>query len=422
MKFGYTREFRIKILSLMLRNEWLVTYGDIIKPEYFDLIDEEEVAKAIIHYRETYARSPRDAADIAALTKGEYGDIIYEIFEQDHDTTLASDLVVGFAREQALKLAILDSIDDVNRGDVAKVVPRFEEAMDVGKSLLSPGIDPIRDIDKWLYDYWSDKIPTGWNLMDHDLEGGHSAGLGIILAPPNRGKSMSLVNLGYACASILCRRDVLHFTHEMGEKQVARRYAARLTFRYPKRNEDLVAYEDDVIEAARQMMPGKIRVIYKPRMTIADMRTSIDRVIDEGLNLGLIIDDYADLMTPSRKYSERRFELSSLYEDLRGVSFHYGVPMWSASQGTRASLSKEIITMADIAEDIGKAAIADVIIALCQTYDEEQAHQCRLFLTKVRDSGKNVMYAAKFFSNQQAIITTARVKRKEKKDTEGKEV
>jgi hypothetical protein len=80
-------------------------------------------------------------------------------------------------------------------------------------------------------------------------------------------------------------------------------------------------------------------------------------------------------------------------------------------------LSKEIITIQDIAEDIGKAAIADVIIALCQTRDEEQMNQCRLFMAKVRDGTKKMMYDAKFYGKSQAIITTGLSKNKdEEKD------
>jgi hypothetical protein len=87
--------------------------------------------------------------------------------------------------------------------------------------------------------------------------------------------------------------------------------------------------------------------------------------------------------------------------------------MWSASQAGRSSLSKEIITMADIAEDIGKANIADVIIALCQTREEETADQCRLFLAKVRDGDSKAMVRAKYYKKSQAIVTTGIVTQKD---------
>lgn len=73
--------------------------------------------------------------------------------------------------------------------------------------------------------------------------------------------------------------------------------------------------------------------------------------------------------------------------------------------------------MAQIAEDIGKAAIADVIIALCQTYDEKLADQCRLFMAKIRDSAnKHPLITCKCYTDSQAIITTGFVTKKESRD------
>ena len=135
-----------------------------------------------------------------------------------------------------------------------------------------------------------------------------------------------------------------------------------------------------------------------------------------GGDIGAIIDDYLDLVTPVRRYSERRFEISSVYEWFRELCGTYNVPGWSASQARRSSLSKDIITMEDIAEDIGKANISDVIIALCQSHDEYYVNQCRLFMAKVRDGEALGAINAKYYGSKQAIVTTGFVKHN--KDTE----
>jgi replicative DNA helicase len=402
----------------MLNNAWMARYGTVlIVPEYFEQDDEEMIARAIIEYRTTYGISPTDPEDIIVMAgSDDISDTVYELYDgKDYDTDLAADLAVQFAKEQAAKVAVLDSIDDISKGDLQSVRERIEQAAKIGDDITSPGIDPVADIDKWLYDYWLYKVPTRMTHVDRILEGGLNPGeLGIMMAPQNVGKSMALVNIGYGAASIGSARHVVHFTHEMDTAQTAKRYSARMLFRFPKRTDDLDEYADDLIEAARRLMPGKIRII--KCKTTHEIESHMDRLEAEGFDPDLIIDDYPDLITPPRKYTEHRFELSATYDWLRELGSKYHCPVWGASQARRESHSKEIITLAEIAEDIGKASIADVIISICQTYEESEANQCRLFMAKVRDNKNHSLISAKFYSDQQAIITTGYIISKEESD------
>jgi replicative DNA helicase len=416
----FERQFRLKILALLLDDAWLSQYGKaLVRPEYFELEDEIAVAKAIITYIETYDHAPQDPEDIIALSSAKYSDIIYKIYDlyEEHDLELASTRTIEFARQQAMKLAILESVDDIESMKYDKIQDRIAEALRVGEDLKSVGLDPVKDVSEWLYDYWSDKVRTGMYHLDKILDGGLGVPeLGIIMAPPNQGKSMALVNIGYGAASIGSAKNVVHFTHEMKVSQVAKRYAARFMFRFPKLEDgDLAKYEAEFLESARRFVPGKIRIIGGSKMTFDAVESHLSRLADSGYNIGLIIDDYPDLMIPRRRYSERRFELSSIYEDWRSISEKYNVPVWGATQAGRAALSKEIITMADISEDIGKAAIADVIVAVCQTYDERQMETARLYIAKLRD-GKNTnqLISCRWITDSQAIITTGLVNPKEK--------
>jgi replicative DNA helicase len=422
MSYKFERPFRCKIIALMLNSSWLARYGiGLIEPFYFEQDDEIDTVKAIIDYRKAYGKCPADPADLVTIAGAKYADFIYKIYDtaEAGDLELASDEVIQFAKQQAAKAAILESVDDVNKGDLDAVQRRIAEAVKVGDSILSPGIDPIADVDKWLFDYWADKVRTGLYHLDEVLDGGIGVPeLAIVLAPMNFGKSMFLINIGYAAASIGSAKNVLHISHEMSVQQVAKRYAARMLFRFPQREENLVEYENDLMTVARRLMPGRVRVVGgAAKMSYSELERHIDRLIAEDFKPGLIIDDYPDLIVPDKHYSEKRYELSANYEWLRSLSDKYQCPVWGASQATRASLSKEIITMADIAEDIGKAAICDVMVALCQTREELQNDQCRLFVAKIRDgSKKRPLIACKFYGESQAIITTGFVSKDEAAD------
>lgn len=422
-KYSFERPFRMKILALLLDTRWFLKYGNVlIRPEYFEMEDEESFAKAVLDYHKAYNRCPIDPDDVVVSVGPKYAEFVYDVYDVSEagELDLARDKAIEFAKEQAIKLALLESVDDVNNGDTTQIIKRFEEASRVGEDIESTGIDPVADIDTWLYDYWSDKVHTGIYHLDQILEGGLGVPeLGVVLGPPNRGKSMVLVNIGYGAASIGSGKNVVHFTHEMKVPQVAKRYAARMTFRFPTRDGDLKAYEDTVIEVARRFVPGKIRIIGGTKMTFDEIDMHLDRLADDGYETGLIIDDYADLMVPSKHYSERRFELSSIFEDWRARSEEYNCPVWTATQSSRASLSKEIITMADVSEDIGKAAIADVFVAICQTFDEKQTDRARLFLAKLRDGGTHTpVIGCKWYSDSQAIVSTGYVKYKLKEGEE----
>lgn len=416
-RYEFNRPFRIKILSLLTSPIWISNYGvDLIKPEYFETDDEIAVAKALLDYYEEFNRPPSDPEDVLVLCKYAHEELIYDIYDREHDTELATKLVVKFAREQAAKIAILDSVDDVKAGNIDRIIGRMEEVISIGESLRSPGIDFIRDMDKWLYSVADvPKIKTGWPHIDRVLDGGLSAGeYGLVMAPTNRGKSMALVNIGHAIAGIGSGKNVVHITHEMGREVVARRYAARTIFRFPTRRTDLDVYGDELTIAAKRMVPGNVRILDLGRCTVQDIRIMLDRLLAEDYRFDVIIDDYPDLIVSSRKYGERRFELSLIHAEMRALGGEYGVPVWAATHSNRASYTKEVIGLGSISEDIGKARIADVVVAICQTREEADADQCRLFLAKVRDGSAGAMFDAKFYKESQAIITTGITKRKDK--------
>lgn len=417
MTSTFSRGFRLKIIALCLNNSWFTQVGrSVITTDYFESEDEIDIVEAIIQFYEAYGRVPGDPIDILHICEGKHEETLFKIFDEKQglDGSLVKDVVVQWAREQAAKIAILESVDDVNRGELGAVLERLEEAVAVGQDLETQGLDVVRDLDSWLYGQWAGKVRTGWPHIDIHLEGGLGAGeLGTILAPSNRGKSMALVNIAYGAAGVGSGKNVVIFSHEMADKIYAKRIAARMMFRFPTRTGDLGEYEDEFRELARKLMPGNIRIIHGTQMTLAQMDGAIDRLTAEGYPPDLIIDDYPDLLVPVRHRKEKRFELSANFEGLRRIASKWEVPVWAASQVGRKAYTKEVITEADVAEDIGKINISDVVAAICQTKDEADEDRCRIFLAKVRDGLRNMMYDAKFYPRQQAIITTNQTKRKD---------
>lgn len=417
--YNYSQEFRLKLMALLLDTHWMSRVGmGVASPDYYATDEEQEVAKAILDYWKTYNKPPYDPEEVIIMCDGNHRQLVYELYdlhETGEDRQFVKDIAVQWAREQAAKIAILEGVDDVKRGNLQQVILRMEKALDVGKELMMPGIDVIDDIALWLYSEYSDRTRTGWFHVDQRLEGGLSDGEQlVILAPSNRGKTMSLVNCAYGAAGIGSAKNVVIFTHELSPEKYAKRFGARLLFRFPSPRGDLHEYEADLTAVAKRLMPGRVRVIGGYRMTISEIEQHVRRLQAEGFKIGMMIDDYPDLIIPERSRNQTRFELSEIYMWLRdfGARKENRFPTIGASQVGRAAYTKEIITETDVAEDIGKVNTADVVLTLCQTREEALENRCRLYAAKVRDGERGFMVAAKYYGKQQAIITTGYVDQK----------
>jgi len=408
-----SRTFRLKILACLLSPRIMSSYGPILLPQYFQQQDEHDVCAAIKDYWDSYHKPP-PVEDLSDMMEGEYPDLLSDLYQglKEWDLSYAADRMVQFSQEQAAKIAVLESLSDVEAGDLAKVVERLKEAMKIGQDVGYRGIH-VNDPSQWLSLVEQDKIPTGLIHLDICLEGGLAKGeLGVFLAPPNYGKSLALINVGFGAAGPISRSNVAHFSLEMNDDVIAKRYGARLLFRFPDRHGNNERYEEQFRKYAQYLLPGHIRA-YRVTGDVDVLRYHLDRMIDEGFVPDLIIVDYGDEVKPRRHYSDHWVEAGSVFADLRELGHDYNCPVWTATQANRSALGKEIITMKEIAESIRKAAIADVIVAICQTREEEQQELARLFLAKIRDGRARRMLRAKYFTGEQALITTGFVREKE---------
>lgn len=393
----------------MLDNRWMVRYGRLVKSEYFEAPDLHLLSDCLLTYWKTYKHVPTDPADIIDILGADHRDLIHSVYlgKREWELDYASDMVVMFAKEQAAKLAVLESLDDLERGDLTQVRARIDEASKIGQDVGDVGLSVKGDSDKWLYDAMTDKVPTGMIHLDIAMDGGLAPGeLGVFVSPPNYGKSMALVNAGFGAAGPISRRNVVHFSLEMSDKVVAKRYAARQVFRFPSRGEDPEEYKKEFEAKAAMLMPGEVRV-FRVTGNVNDLRARAERFRDEsGLEIGLLIVDYGELVKPLIARNDEWMQQGDIFISLREFAHDFECPLWTATQAGRHALNKEIITMADLAESFRKASVSDAMVAICQTVDEEKADQCRLFLAKLRDGESRAMIAAKYYKRQQAIITT----------------
>lgn len=404
-------EFRTAILALLTESDWLVRYGTILLPEYFPTKEEQAYVRWINWYYSTYNKPPTYTA-IQQGVQSSNGLLDNVRVVDEQDLSYAADVALDFAEVQAMKIAIIQSVDDIQAGDLRKPLERVKQAQRVGKDRTDLGMDLIADMDAWVgEELHGQRYPTGWAPVDNILSGGLTGGeYGLVMAPPGMGKTAMLVNIGYGIAGLIGATNVLHVTLEVSVEQLLARYAARVAGVRLHREDDSMdekQFKAMLSKRAGQRLRGKLRAVYG-KWTVADIRSTIDNLAVEGFHTGALLVDYPDLMTPTRNREEKRFELADISRELRQLAGDYGIPVWGATQSTRESFYKELITTASIAEAIEKAAVVDVLIALCQTKEEEQLDQGRLYMAKVRRSNSHSLVSVKINFEHQAIIARSK--------------
>ena len=107
----------------------------------------------------------------------------------------------------------------------------------------------------------------------------------------------------------------------------------------------------------------------------------------------VIIVDYADLIKPEgSSKEEKRHQLETIYEELRGVSQIIGCPIWTASQTNRSGLNAEVITMESISEAFNKCFVADFIFSVSRTIEDKNTNGGRVFIAKNRNGPDGLIY------------------------------
>jgi replicative DNA helicase len=421
--YQFSDEFQLKILSLAARDKaTFISYRDVIKPMYFKKAIHIDIARIVHEFydreidRAKMKQTPINAPtmevlweEIRMLTSNnkvkeklrtDYEDTVIDMYQANlSDAEYVKDNLIKFGRRAALERAILQSVEDIEKGtdDFSKIEERITKAIRVGEDISDLGTSYFKTAKERMETYAKGtdgvrRIPTGMTGLDRAMGGGLGAGeLGVIIAPPNRGKSFALINIG--AGAVVEGLNVVHYTLEMPEKQVTKRYDQRLM----KKNFDYLKDNGSKVLAALQNMQkvNKGELIVKRfsarSCNINTIRAHLTKLaIELDFHPDLIIVDYGDLVQPTRTYADKRFELESVYLDLRDLGVEYDCPVWTASQSNRDSMSKKVITISELAEAFNKANIADFMCALCQTDEEKDTGEMRWHIAKQRDGVANV--------------------------------
>ena len=269
--------------------------------------------------------------------------------------------------------------------EISKVI---NDALKLG-SENNFGHDFIADFEERYKPKFRLPVTTGWKEIDTITSGGLGRNeLGVVIAPTGAGKSMALVHLG--SQAIKEGKTVVHYTLELQDTVVACRYDSCIT-QYPL--SDLTNFKDEIFEEIKNLDGTLIVKEYPTKSASTNtIKAHLARLVKRGITPGLIIVDYADLLRPIVVRKEKRTELESIYEELRGLSNEMNCPVWTASQTNRSGLNAEVVTMEQISEAFNKCFVADFICTLSRTIEDKQNNKAKMFIAKNRNGPDGIVY------------------------------
>lgn len=330
-----------------------------------DLENENELVKTQV--REYYVRS-----QIADL----------------NDQAYIKDTALDFCKKQNLKSAMLESIGLLQTSSFDEISKVINDALKLG-DFSDDGHDWAKDFEDRFVPKFRNPISSGWPLIDDIVGGGlGQKELGVVIAPTGAGKSMALVHLG--AAALKQGKNVVHYTLELQDTVIASRYDSCLT-KIPLGN--LMSFKEKIFEEVQEIK-GRLIVKEYPTKSASTntIKAHLEKLKMKGFQVDMIIVDYADLLRPINSLKEKRIELETIYEDLRGMASENVVPIWTASQTNRSGLNAEVVTMESISEAFNKCFVSDFIFSLSRTVDDKIANGGRLFIAKNRNGPDGLVF------------------------------
>lgn len=291
------------------------------------------------------------------------------------------DTAMDFCRKQVLKQAMMKSVGLLKTSSFDEISKVINDALKLGSD-NNFGHDWLADFERRFEIKARNPITTGWERMDTLCKGGLGRSeLGVVIAPTGAGKSMVLVHLG--TQALKEGKTVVHYTLELADTVVGSRYDSCITG-IPLN--DLMHNKAEIFDRISDVEGSLIVKEYPTKSaTTQSIRNHLEKLKKRGINPDMVIVDYADLLRPVKGQSEKRHELESLYEELRGISNEMNCPIWTASQTNRSGLNAEVITMEAISEAFNKCFVADFIFTVSRTIEDKKANMGRIFIAKNRN-------------------------------------
>ena len=393
----YGHSFQTKAIGILITDrDFLQQIADIVSPEYFDNDAGKWIIRKTLKYYNEYKTIPTMEVfkvELENLQQELQNVAVKDLLKQAYKASKATDLgfvkdtFLDFCKNQTLKGALMKSVDLLELGDYDDIRSLIDKALKAGTE-RDIGHEYLAELEDRFREEARNTVETPWPLINKLLCGGLGQGdLGLIAGGPGGGKSWALISLG--AQAVKLGFTVIHYTLELSEKYVGRRYDACFT-EIPVG--DVIDNKDTVKKRVENLRGGLyIREYPAGQATVNTIHAHLEKCIQQNIEPDLIIVDYADLLT-SKSSKEKRDKLDDIYTSLRGLASEMKLPIWTASQVNRSGAREEIIQGDRMAESYSKMMITDFAMSLSRSAEDKDNGTGRWHIMKNRYGADGITY------------------------------
>ena len=393
----YGHSFQIKAIAILITDrDFLQQISDIVSPDYFDNDAGKWVIRKALKYYNEYKSIPTMEVfkvEVEGINQELQSVAVKDLLKQAYKASKATDLnyvkdaFLDFCKNQTLKGALMKSVDLLELGDYDDIRNLIDRALKAGTE-RDIGHEYITELEDRFREEARSVVETPWPLINKLLCGGLGQGdLGLIAGGPGGGKSWALIALG--AQAVKLGYTVVHYTLELNEKYVGRRYDANFT---KISVSEITEHKDEVKEKIEGLRGGLyIREYPAGQATVNTIHAHLEQCKQQNIEPDLVIIDYADLMT-SHTSKEKRDKLDDIFTGLRGLATEMKLPIWTASQVNRSGAREEIIQGDRIAESYTKMMITDFAMSLSRSAEDKENGTGRWHIMKNRYGADGMTY------------------------------
>lgn len=402
--YNFSNEFQDTILACMVKfpkEFW--SFGEIMRPQYFNGVDAAEVAFALRDYIEEFGKYPNFSTLMNFVYQkfdrsnpdkaNQLVDYVMKLTELDTgDWEGVRKLMIKFAKERSLFAALrkIHAAQMEGKGNEVDAVAEVEQALIVGEDYRKLGVSLVDDyasvIDETTKKTYG--VATGYNLFDDVWKCGWAPGWLIVpLAPPKSYKSTFCINLALNMAGSKVGKDIIYYACEIDEKLAMMRALYNIS---GVGSDRIFEYGVEKFKrAAKAGIASKItgnlwfKSFPSKTASIQDIEQHAKYLIQHNdLHPAAIIVDYAETVRPTmtgKNISDWR-QQADIYIQARAMGTKLGCCVIMPDRCNRETVGRAVPNMASFQGSFEKAGAVDAAIGICFTEQERLQNRVRYFI------------------------------------------
>ena len=246
-------------------------------------------------------------------------------------------------------------------------------------------------------------IASGFTDLDYKTAGFQPSALILLAARPSMGKTALALNIALHVAAVE-RKHVAIFSLEMSKEQLVKRLLSQESHVDSQKLRTGNLQDNEwaaLIEGAETVGKSLLAIDDTPGITVSELRSKCRKLqMEQGLDM--IIIDYLQLMSGSKKAESRQNEVSEISRSLKAIARELSVPILALSQLNRKAeeRSDHRPQLSDLRESGAIEQDADVVMFIDRERSEnEEANKATIIIAKQRNGpigDVNLMWLPKY--------------------------